>query len=113
MNAIATNPKKPANQLHRKGQAMPFPLLSQPSNYADALAHKVLELAKAAGRESEMHCRSALPSPEELEAEFGRDLLQQGRHMVGSHNVAVFLGLKAGQAVAAKQSYRGAQGARP
>lgn len=65
---------------------MTFPHLSQPGNYADALALKVLELAKAAGLESELHCRSALPSLEELEAEFGRDLFQQGRHMVEIHH---------------------------
>ncbi len=45
-----------------------------------------LRLAAKAGLQSHLHLRAALPSVEELEAEFGSDLLQQARHMVHIHN---------------------------
>ena len=45
-----------------------------------------LELAETQGLESELLLRSALPSVEELEAEFGSDLVQQARDVMAIRN---------------------------
>lgn len=54
-------------------------------NPAD-LSMVALRLATKAGLQSHLHLRAALPSAKELEAEFGRELLQQARHMVRVHH---------------------------
>ena len=54
-------------------------------NPAD-LSMVALRLAAQAGLQSHLHLRAAMPSVEELEAEFGSDLLQQAGHMVRVHN---------------------------
>lgn len=62
-----------------------MPMLQATYNPAD-LSMVALRLAAQAGLQSHLHLRAALPSVEELEAEFGSDLLQQAGHMVRIHN---------------------------